>query len=335
MHVGHSYRFSEFLVWTRRKFYLPALLAVLAVVLYQFAGLKWVAIPWAVVALLGTATAFIVGFKNTQTYSRTVEAQQIWTGIASGSRVWGTMSRDFLENPEHSKTLIYRHLALLTAIRYRMRESQVWESVDKKSNAEYQRHYVIPERETPLAAELAKYLAADELAELLDSPNPATRLIDMQSKAIKRLHADKEIVLNYFLYMQNSIKDFYGYLANCERIKDAPYPRQYAIINFLFVRFFCLLLPFGMLAQFDMLNQNVGGMMAGHMIWLVIPFSVFVSWMYTSLDQVGESTENPFEGNANDVPISQICRAIEIDLRRMLGESSLPAPLVPRNNIIL
>jgi putative membrane protein len=42
--------------------------------------------------------------------------------------------------------------------------------------------------------------------------------------------------------------------------------------------------------------------------------------MYTSLAQVGESTENPFEGSANDVPISTLCAAIERDLRWMLGE---------------
>lgn len=44
------------------------------------------------------------------------------------------------------------------------------------------------------------------------------------------------------------------------------------------------------------------------MVWLIIPFSVIISWMYASFGQVGESTENPFEGNANDVPISQISK---------------------------
>jgi putative membrane protein len=57
--------------------------------------------------------------------------------------------------------------------------------------------------------------------------------------------------------------------------------------------------------------------------------------MYTSLDRVGESTESPFEGSANDVPISQMCRFAEIDLRDMLGETDLPPPLEPRNNIAL
>jgi putative membrane protein len=57
--------------------------------------------------------------------------------------------------------------------------------------------------------------------------------------------------------------------------------------------------------------------------------------MYVSLDQVGESTENPFEGAANDVPISQISRLVEIELREMLGETDLPPLLRARNEIIL
>jgi putative membrane protein len=50
---------------------------------------------------------------------------------------------------------------------------------------------------------------------------------------------------------------------------------------------------------------------------------------------VGESTENPFEGSANDVPISQMCRNVEIDILQLLGETDIPKPLQPRNDIIL
>jgi putative membrane protein len=57
--------------------------------------------------------------------------------------------------------------------------------------------------------------------------------------------------------------------------------------------------------------------------------------MYVSLDLVGESTESPFEGGANDVPISQVSRLLEIELREMLDESDLPPPLSPTNEIIL
>jgi putative membrane protein len=54
---------------------------------YHVADLKWLGLPWPVVALSGTATAFIVGFKNVQTENRTWEARQIWGDILSSSRL--------------------------------------------------------------------------------------------------------------------------------------------------------------------------------------------------------------------------------------------------------
>lgn len=42
------------------------------------------------------------------------------------------------------------------------------------------------------------------------------------------------------------------------------------------------------------------------------------------MEKVGESTENPFEGGSNDVPITSMSRTIEIDLREMLDETDLP-----------
>ncbi|WP_435523106.1 hypothetical protein [Chryseobacterium indoltheticum] len=68
---------------------------------------------------------------------------------------------------------------------------------------------------------------------------------------------------------------------------------------------------------------------------LPFPFSVLVGWVFLVLEQIGESTENPFEGNPNDVPITQITRNIEIDLREMLGETDLPPALQPVNNILM
>ncbi|WP_246135870.1 hypothetical protein [Mesorhizobium intechi] len=45
-------------------------------------------------------------------------------------------------------------------------------------------------------------------------------------------------------------------------------------------------------------------------IWLTIPFSTLLGWAYMSVDQVGESNANPFEGNAKDVPIPRRSAAI-------------------------
>jgi len=335
MHAGKSYKLSEFLFWTRRNIYVLMILGIVPVILYQLFDFKWLNIPWTIVALLGTATAFTVGFKNTQTYNRTNEAQHVWTGILNFSRAWGLVSRDFINNPLISKELIYRHLAWLTALRYEMRGDRIWETTSKKHNAEYQQFYSIPEKQTPLKTELEKYLSADELKHILLSGNKATRIMSFQSAFLKKLYANEEISLLQFVEMERHLRDFLNQQGKSEHIKDSPYPRQYAIINTFFVRLFCLVLPFGLLKEFDKLNEIADGILKGHMVWLVVPFSIVISWMYTSLEQVGESTENPFEGSANDVPISQICRVVEIELRQMLGEQDLPPMLKAQNNIIL
>ena len=335
MQTGKAYKLFEFLDWTRRDIYVLIVLGVVPAVAYQTGNMKWLGIPWTVVALLGTATAFIVGFKNVQSYNRTWEARHIWGDIISSSRAWGAMSRDYFDDADKSKELVYRHLAWLTALRYQLRERRAWEATSKAHNAEYLRYYSIPEMDTPLETELAKFLPAAELTQILATRSKATQILGLQSRAIKDLLASQVIVVTLFVDLHKSIRDFLLQQGRCERIKDFPYPRQYASINSFFIKLFCLLLPFGLLREFDGLNDSVEGLIKGHMVWLIIPFSVLISWVYTSLGRVGESTESPFEGSPNDVPISQMCRTAEIDLRAMLGETDLPSPLEPRNNIVL
>jgi putative membrane protein len=216
-----------------------------------------------------------------------------------------------------------------------MRRQRAWESTGRRTNAEYQRNYCVPEQETTLESALARLIPPDELAVVLASRNKATQLMAQQSRAIQGLFARGDIVINFFIEMEKVLKELLDHQGRSERIKNFPYPRQYAIINTFFIRFFCVLLPFGLLKEFDALNAIASGWMKGHMVWLVIPFSVMISWMYTTLEQVGASTENPFEGGANDVPIAQINRMIEIELRELLGDTDLPPLLRPKNNIIL
>src|SRR5215510_4890484 len=136
MHTGKSYKLSEFLKWTRRNIYVLIVLGVVPVVAYQIGNMKWLAIPSTVVALLGTATAFVVGFKNLQTYNRTWEARQIWGAAMGASRSWAMMCRDFISDSSRSKEIIYRHFAWLTALRYQLRAARSWENTDKAYNRE-------------------------------------------------------------------------------------------------------------------------------------------------------------------------------------------------------
>lgn len=335
MHTGKSYKLFEFLRWTRRSIIWLLLLGTVPTVLYQVFDLKWLTVPWPVVALLGTATAFIVGFKNVQTYNRTWEARQIWGAAISASRAWALMCRDFIRDDDRSRIIIYRHFAWLTALRYQLRSERKWENTKKSYNREYKRFYTVPENEVPLEQELLKYITKEELEGIWSKNNRAAQLLSLQSNALKELNEEKLLEDFRFLAMHHTLREFSGHQGKSERIKNFPYPRQYATVNTLFVKLFCILLPFALLGEFNDLNDHIEGVLKGNMVWLVIPFSTLISWVYVSLEQVGESTENPFEGSANDVPISQMSRTVEIDIREMLGEVDLPPALHPRNDIVL
>jgi putative membrane protein len=336
MKISKSYRVSEFLEWTRRKLYIVLALAIVPVVLYELLGQKWIALPFSVAVLLGTATSFTIGFRNAQTYNRMVEAQQVWTAIVGFSRYWGMMCRDLPTTARATKALVHRHLAWLTVLRYELRSNRVWESVNNRSNAEYRKKfYVVPETATPLEVELARLLTDDELKHLAATKNKATQLLSAQSRSIRGMCSNQELTASHGGEMQKTLKDLLDQQGKAERIKNFPYPRQYVAVNTIFVWCFATLLPYCIVRDFDGMNDGVSNLLAGHMVWLAVPFSALVSWMYLSLNQVGESTENPFEGGANDVPISHMSRLIEVELREILGEADVPPLLQPQHDILL
>ena len=53
------------------------------------------------------------------------------------------------------------------------------------------------------------------------------------------------------------------------------------------------------------------------------------------MELVGDYSENPFEGLGNDIPMLSLCRTIEIDLLEMLGETDLPEPIKPINDVLM
>lgn len=314
------------------------LLSAVPTLLFYFLDLKWLAIPWVPVALLGTATAFISGFKNTQTYNRMWEARQIYGAIINSSRAFGMMVKDFIRTTDKveqatlHKEITYRHFAWLTALRFQLRETKSWENVKTKSyNIEYLRHYKVPEWESNLDDELKSFLDEEERQYILSTKNRATQLISLQSSEMKKLNENGVISDYNYVALENQLKDLYDQQGKCERIKNFPYPRQFSSINIYFTNLFCIVLPLGFLGEFSKLIKDFGV----NIIWLTIPFSIVLGWVFLVLEQIGESTENPFEGNANDIPITQISRNIEIDLREMLGEKDLPPAIVPQNNIVL
>lgn len=340
MHAGKKFTIREVLFWTRKDIFFLLFIAFIPTFCYAVLDLKFLSIPWLPIALLGTAVAFMVGFKNNASYERMWEARKAWGAIVNASRSWGIMVRDYISNkhaiqPLSEKELetirlqlIHRHFAWLTALRFQLRESRVWEAINKKHNQEYRnRWFRVEEHNGTMETELHKYMPPEDINQIMPKSNKAAQIIALQSAQLKEL-LDKGLIEDFrHMELEKLLLEFYNQQGVSERIKNFPYPRQFATLNLYFIKIFIILLPLGMLQEFEK--------MGGNWIWLSVPFSALSAWIFTTMERIGESTESPFEGSANDVPITAMSRAIEIDLREMYNEATIPAPLKPENNILL
>jgi len=229
--------------------------------------------------------------------------------------------------------LIYRHIAWLYVHRAQLLVPTSWEHISQgghlaRTAEYYQQKFGIGLIDNESASiDVKQFLSGEEYNRLMKSANAATQIINEQSRDIATLYESR--ILNDFRHteMVRSLRSLYECQGKNERIKKFPLPRQYANMSRYFVGFFIFLLPFSMVPEL---------MKAGTLgLWVSIPLTVLIGWIYVMMEIVGDYTENPFQGMANDIPMLSLCRTIEIDLRQILGEQNVPPPIQPKNDILM
>lgn len=336
MYTKKVYKIKDMMMWTRFETYSFILYVSILVGLYYFFDLEWLKIPWTPLALIGTAVAFVIGFQNNSAYGRIWEARKIWGGIVNTSRTFGMFVQDMVGNEQDSEkipqdklnqeitTLTYRHIAWMTALRHAMRSSKPWETVmTEKANRKWGEMIKPPELQSKVGADLKPYLSNEDMDYVMSKNNKQTALLYLQSHHLRKLKEEGMVWEFSFLELENVLKELFTLQGKSERIKNFPYPRQFATLNHYFMWIFILLLPLAIIPQFAEIGaeiNSVNSTIGSFFIWLAIPFYVAVAWVFHTMEKIGRTGENPFEGSANDVPISTIARGIEIDLRQNLGE---------------
>ena len=340
MHIKKTYTALEMALWTRFETFVFLLIISFWVSIYYFFELEWLKIPWTPLALIGTAVAFVVGFQNNSAYGRIWEARKIWGGIVNTSRTFGMFVQDMVttehidgsisiaEVQAEVKELTYRHIAWMTALRHAMRMPKPWETFMKhRSNREWDTRP--PEVDSSVETDLKPYISSDDFNYVISKNNKQTALLYLQSHHLRKLKEQGLIWEFSFLQLEGVLEELFTLQGKSERIKNFPYPRHFATLNHFFMWIFVLLLPLALVPQFAEIGVGLtdGYPLIGDLfVWLCIPFYVIVAWIFHTMERIGRTGENPFEGTANDVPISTIARGIEIDLRQNLGEAHEDIP---------
>ncbi len=333
MYVQPRFSLLRAVAWTWEVIPTMALWSGGLVAAHLWLELEWVQLPGLPVGVLGTAVAFYLGFKGSAAYERLWEARKIWGGIVNTSRTWGVFVKTLVSDlhlegapatplAEVHQELIYRHLAWVGALRLQLRRPKPWEHREPWNDKYRELFGTLDTSDARIRRDIEAFLSADELDTLMSHKNRATQLVRRQGERLKDLFADGRIEDFRHMELIRLLEELYTLQGKAERIKNFPLPRQYASANHWFVKIFLLMLPLSLISAF-----HVGGL-AEIYVWGVVPVSVLVGWVFYSWDAVLEYSENPFEGLVNDIPMDALSRTIEIDLREMLGETELPAPIM-------
>jgi ion channel-forming bestrophin family protein len=272
--------------------------------LYHNQHLEKVSLPFSIAAILGSALAIFLAFRNNNAYNRWWEARTIWGGIINNSRIF---ARQIIANADsalgktdaerilaYKQEMVYRQIAFAHALRLHLRGQNTYD-------------------------ELAHLLHPDEWNALVQKQNIPNYLLFTQGQRIKHgIHTD---LLGAFdnISLEPTLAGFNNFQGACERIKNTPLLRQYHFFTKLFLLVFMAVLPFALISDFNKMGVPA----------LMIPMSILLSFVFGVMGKVGEVNEDPFENRITDIPMTAMCTTIERDLKEMLGETNLPPKKQP------
>lgn len=268
-------------------------------------------VPVSVVAILGTALAIILGFRNTSAYERWWEARKIWGGIVNESRTFTRQVLTIADPEEVSddlraacKQIVLGQIAWVNALKLQLRNIL---------------------RDEKWLREVSCYLRQEEYDQVKNKNNRVTALGMQLGYAIKKLNAHNQMDTFSYIQMDDTLTRLTDLQGRAERIKNTPLPKPYDYYTLLFLNIFILFFPFAFVEIFI-------GYAAP---WLLIPLTSIVGWIFYQIYVFGKVMSSPFENWKTDVALDAISNTIEIDLKQTINHNNIPAALHPKKGVLM
>lgn len=260
--------------------------------------------------LIGLALGICLGFRNNAAYDRFWEGRKLWGQLVNSSRSFSRQILSMLR--PHGRT---REQESAEAEEVRALQLQMVRQMIAFVHA--LRHQL---RDTSPAADLARFMEGAEVEELLQHQNVPFAVSMSISKEVR--HAwDRGWISAYHLpVLEKTLAILTDIQGGCERIRNTPIPWAYTILLHRLVAFYCLFLPFGIVSS------------AG---WLTPIVVLLIANTFFGLDEIGDELEQPFGNGPQDLPLTALCRTIEINLLQAIDEAEVPEMLAPVDGVLL
>lgn len=247
--------------------------------------------------LFGSAVALFLGFRTNSAYQRWWEGRGLWGLMINASRSLARATRNFMPDPEASelkRVIVMRQIAYVNALRCQLRRQSA-------------------------GAEVKRFLSKGDADLALARTNIANGILDGTGRRIDAARRSGWIDTIQQSRMESVLIDIANAQGGMERLKNTPLPNHFRFFPTLFVHLFCILLPFGLVETLG-LATPLGSTIAGLMFLAVLA--------------IGDDLVDPFANSVHDVPLTAMCRTIEIDLLQAIGRDA-PEPVVADRNGVL
>ena len=266
---------------------------VIVTVTYYILPFKAPSLP---LTLFGTVLALFIGFRDNSAYQRWWEGRGLWGLMINASRNLSRATRNFMPQADArdlKRSIVLRQVAYVNALRCQLRRQ-------------------------PVDAEVLRFLSEGEAEKALARTNVANGLLDGTGRRI-----DDAMRLGWIDTIQQTqleavLVDIANAQGGMERIKNTPLPNQYRFFPTIFTHIFCILLPIGLVETLGYATP-LGSTLAGLMFLAVL--------------QIGDDLVDPFANTVHDVPLTAMCRTIEIDLLQSIGDPA-PEPTKPVKGVL-
>jgi putative membrane protein len=162
------------------------------------------------------------------------------------------------------------------------------------------------------ASILYKHLSNEEVGQILfedvelkinHQKHKPNQVAQMLFQKINDLHHSGKISGEQLIILNSELQSFTDVCGACERIKNTPIPYSYSAFIKKFIFFYVMTLPFGYVFSLG---------------YYVVPVVVFIFYVLASLELIAEEIEDPFGGDANDLPTGKIASNIKKHIEELL-----------------
>lgn len=246
-------------------------------------------IPLNIPIFLGTAISVLLSFKMNQSYDRWWEARKIWGSIVNDSRNLVIQLQTFL-NPKHHaliRTVAYRQIAWCYSLGQSLRG-------------------------LPPLDNLGEFLSREDLEALQSHNNKPLAIVQLNARQLQQLKESGDLDTYTYVELNGTLCALIDYMGMAERINSTVFPVTYRYYLHFIIYIFVVTLSIAM--------DNVNPVFE-------LPMLVLISACFFLIEKSAFHLQDPFRNRPSDTPVTTIARNIEINIKQLLGEKVVPAPL--------